>query len=422
MQLLPYSVLIATAFAASVPSLSSTIVSTVDCTDCETEATNVALAPSSFAYSNSSTTNVAKVPAASDTEEASTIYDIATDFVDDVNKVVQTICDSYSNCIVTTNLDAATTMTTTVDGIKTVLTSGVLPNTESFNLALPTDALDDVNTTTVSEVKEMDETITVTKTTCDDTCYVTVCEEKLTSYTTTVDDVETFITTYCPVSESDVTPTPEAKEVTDISTAVVTVTSCKEDKCHEEVKTTGVTTVTDEHTSYTTYCPLTTTEEKEPSMTLTTVVDKDTSYTTYCPVTTTHEKEPSMTLTTVVDEKTSYTTYCPVSETSEEKEPSMTLTTVVDEKTSYTTYCPVSETSEEKETTSKPEPKPTTEQTVNVITDSIKTETPEPQTTFSTTSSASTPPPVSFETYEGSAAVLTSTGLLSLALSFFMII
>lgn len=47
----------------------------------------------------------------------------------------------------------------------------------------------------------------------------------------------------------------------DLSTTLVTVTSCSDHVCSEVVQTTGVTTVTDEHTTYTTYCPLTTSEE-----------------------------------------------------------------------------------------------------------------------------------------------------------------
>nr|ACR61711.1 cell surface exposed luciferase gLUC59 [synthetic construct] len=44
--------------------------------------------------------------------------------------------------------------------------------------------------------------------------------------------------------------------VTDIATTVVTITSCEENKCHETEVTTGVTTVTEVETTYTTYCPL----------------------------------------------------------------------------------------------------------------------------------------------------------------------
>ncbi|CAI5759419.1 unnamed protein product [Candida verbasci] len=44
--------------------------------------------------------------------------------------------------------------------------------------------------------------------------------------------------------------------VTNIQTTVVTITTCHEDKCHETAVTTGLTTVTDLKTTYTTYCPI----------------------------------------------------------------------------------------------------------------------------------------------------------------------
>jgi hypothetical protein len=46
------------------------------------------------------------------------------------------------------------------------------------------------------------------------------------------------------------------KAETDISTTVVTVTSCSSGKCAAYEVTTGVTTVTKPHYTYTTYCPL----------------------------------------------------------------------------------------------------------------------------------------------------------------------
>ncbi|CAH6723796.1 covalently-linked cell wall protein 12 [[Candida] jaroonii] len=44
---------------------------------------------------------------------------------------------------------------------------------------------------------------------------------------------------------------------TALQTTVVTITSCSDNKCTEVPVTTGVTTITDELTVYTTYCPLT---------------------------------------------------------------------------------------------------------------------------------------------------------------------
>ncbi|KAL6451994.1 PGA59 Cell wall protein PGA59 [Candida maltosa Xu316] len=67
--------------------------------------------------------------------------------------------------------------------------------------------------------------------------------------------------------------------VTEIGTTVVTITSCEENKCHETAVTTGVVTVTEIDTTYTTYCPLTS-EEAAPS----TVAANSTA-----PVVSTHE-------------------------------------------------------------------------------------------------------------------------------------
>lgn len=53
--------------------------------------------------------------------------------------------------------------------------------------------------------------------------------------------------------------------VTDIATTVVTITSCEENKCTEVPVTTGLTTVTEVDTIYTTYCPLPSTEAPESS-------------------------------------------------------------------------------------------------------------------------------------------------------------
>ena len=55
--------------------------------------------------------------------------------------------------------------------------------------------------------------------------------------------------------------TPQETE-TKISTAIVTITSCSNNKCHEQTKTTGIKVYTSEETVYTTYCPLSSTSEQ----------------------------------------------------------------------------------------------------------------------------------------------------------------
>ncbi|KAI5970837.1 CHT2 [Candida margitis] len=58
------------------------------------------------------------------------------------------------------------------------------------------------------------------------------------------------------------TADPIASTVTDIKTTIVTITSCEENKCSEVPVTTGVLTISEIDTVYTTYCPLPTTTGK----------------------------------------------------------------------------------------------------------------------------------------------------------------
>ncbi|KAG7191482.1 uncharacterized protein KQ657_003077 [Scheffersomyces spartinae] len=97
--------------------------------------------------------------------------------------------------------------------------------------------------------------------------------------------------------------------VTDIQTTVVTITSCSEDKCHEIPKTTGVVTVCEESTTYTTYCPLTSETTswvpKPAPCTTITVTECDTES-----ICTSYTTETGY--TTVCEESTTYTTWCPI--------------------------------------------------------------------------------------------------------------
>ncbi|CAN3368710.1 cell wall protein Pga62p [Diutina catenulata] len=114
--------------------------------------------------------------------------------------------------------------------------------------------------------------------------------------------------------------------VTDIHTTVVTITSCEDNKCNETPVTTGYQVVTEEHTVYTTYCPLTDEKPEEPTQapapsdapgTETVVNPIDTTVVT---VTSCHPDKPCETqeVTTGVitsydvENKTVYTTYCPL--------------------------------------------------------------------------------------------------------------
>ncbi|WEJ96989.1 yeast-form wall protein 1 [Yamadazyma tenuis] len=143
---------------------------------------------------------------------------------------------------------------------------------------------------------------------------------------------------------------------TDVATTVITITTCSNNACGEAtVSATAsevVTTVNEEVTSYTTYCPLTTvitvtscsddacaTSEVPvtPSLTTETVEGEVTSYYTYCPLTgetTTTEVETTViTITSCSEDK------CSTSEVSATQGP--VTTTVAGEETIYTTWCPV---------------------------------------------------------------------------------
>ena len=116
-------------------------------------------------------------------------------------------------------------------------------------------ALAAYSNSTVTDIQ----TTVVTITSCEENkCH----ETEVTTGVTTVTEVDTTYTTYCPLSTTEA---PAPSTATDVSTTVVTITSCEEDKCHETAVTTGVTTVTEGTTIYTTYCPLPSTEAPGPA-------------------------------------------------------------------------------------------------------------------------------------------------------------
>ena len=226
---------------------------------------------------------------------------------------------------------------------------------------------------------------------------------------------------------------------TDKHTTVITVTSCEEDKCTEIPITTGLTTVTEEFTTYTTYCPLSTETDNQtfsaslPILTITTSTsfadDLLTTVTTNIScVTITSCNEEKCTeiptgLTTVTEEFTTYTTYCPLSTETEKhttvititscKEDKCTeiphttgLTTVTEDFTTYTTYCPLPTTEAPVKPTTEAPVKPTTEAPVKPTTEApVKptTEAPVKPTTLAPTTSK-TKAPQSITTSEGAAA------------------
>ncbi|CCG21947.1 Cht2 GPI-linked chitinase [Candida orthopsilosis Co 90-125] len=101
-------------------------------------------------------------------------------------------------------------------------------------------------------------------------CEANKCSEvPVTTGVLTISEVDTVYTTYCPLPTTSAKPTTTAKPSTsvkasvstasNVETTIVTITSCEANKCSEVPVTTGVVTVTDVNTVYTTYCPLPTT-------------------------------------------------------------------------------------------------------------------------------------------------------------------
>lgn len=100
--------------------------------------------------------------------------------------------------------------------------------------------------------------------------------------------------------------------VTNPSTTLVTITSCSEDKCSEVESTAQVTVVTSTHngvvTTFTTYCPLTTTEQQTTVVTVTSCDENKCSEVQ-------STAQVSIATTTINGVVTSYTTYCPLTTT-----------------------------------------------------------------------------------------------------------
>lgn len=135
---------------------------------------------------------------------------------------------------------------------------------------------------------------------------------------------------------------------TDIHTTVVTITSCSEDKCHTEVATTGLTTVTENETVYTTYCPLSDEGVKTETNTVGTTVVTITS----CDDNKCHTDVATTGLTTVTENDTIYTTYCPLTESPATEAP----TTEAPATTAPATEAPVPTTEAPAPTTEAPAP------------------------------------------------------------------
>ncbi|EMG47128.1 putative cell wall protein [Candida maltosa Xu316] len=157
----------------------------------------------------------------------------------------------------------------------------------------------------------------ITITSCsNDLCHGTTVPATLGPVTTTVSGETTIYTTYCPLSSVETVE----------STKVITITSCKENKCAETsveaTPSTVETVVEGTTTEYVTYCPLSeTTGATEAAVEGSTVTEASTEVITVTAckenacVETVVPATSSAVTTTVAGETTIFTTVCPISST-----------------------------------------------------------------------------------------------------------
>lgn len=226
---------------SSLPTIKSTVISTASCLS--------GIAPSQFRYSNYSSfdslstsypvVNVQSSSSAGSSSSASskgksTIYDNHAVTEASTVQVTKTICDASSSCYVTTGVQSLTTYTATTDGILTVITTVLPSGEENSNLSLGNDK-------TVS--------------TASPNALTTASPSSATS---SVQSAGSSVSASASSSAAD--KVEGVSTATAVSHTLITITSCKDNKCTEIPHTTGVsvvtTTVDDHVTSYTTWCPL----------------------------------------------------------------------------------------------------------------------------------------------------------------------
>lgn len=195
-------------------------------------------------------------------------------------------------CVTVVDKNTLTTYTTTENGILTVvttfcpesLTSSAAPAATSTSaFTAPTTAPTTTANTILTETHASTTVVTITSC-ADNKCSKVPVTTGVTVVTTTVNDKVTEYTTYCPLTSettepvaptSSATPAPPSSKApvseettvteTHKSQTVITVTSCSDNKCSAKPVTTGLTTITDNETVYTTYCPLSETTAPAPS-------------------------------------------------------------------------------------------------------------------------------------------------------------
>ena len=176
----------------------------------------------------------------------------------------------------------AAAATTTVTGTAT-LSSAVETRdpTSSGSVTTGSDSSDSSVSVTNSDERSVNATSTITNETSTTATVCSSCTKNMTTFASTKSNGPVVTKSGEIVTSSgsnvDYTSTSIIGSNTtkvDVSTTVVTVTSCESKKCSDILKTTGLTVITKEHTSYTTYCPLPT--ESESIVTTIVSCDKNT--------------------------------------------------------------------------------------------------------------------------------------------------
>lgn len=405
------SFFVAATFAASelLPTIQSTIVSTLPCSS-----QSIDVVPSQFIYANvstfaplSTTYNVVDVSssqvildAASTAHSSSnarqTLYDYDTAYDDEVFEVTRTVCDTYSHCYVTTDLESSTTYTTTIDGILTVLTTVV-----------PVSATTTGSSSTFTQSAAAKSSIqnTVAETTA------TSAPQDTTSEHTSSDS---SVVSQPFISQPSVVGDPSTK--TEEITTVITVTSCEHNKCSKVPHKTGLTVVTvtsnDMVTAYTSFCPLTGETEKPIPTEIETVSTQPMSR----PVESTEVSVESS--ATDVPKAQIESTQVDVPKTQVESTEVESIESPVETVASQVSP-PQTESIKASTTTSVD-----VLSTINVITNNIVTQTPESSTVSQQTTTAELPSNPQITTFEGAAnSIVRSSSIIAVLISFvFMII
>ena len=467
---LPISVLLTAGLSASMNTIRSTTISSIS--SCSSSSASSSSLPSSSALSvvpdlssarylnttiqtirANSATSGGDSSSGSDSESPETRYEYETDT--DYTHITKTVCDSNNNCYVTVDSESLTTYTTTIDGVLTVITTGVSASAaatadaestiaSTSGVASTSDIVSSSSgTTAVSPIStkaaiESSSSLTsskpqetqyeyetdidvshVVKTVCnsESKCYLTTQVQSSTTYTTTIDGVLTVITTDVPISKtnsplvvtsSGAVATEESTE-TEVLTTVMTVTSCSDNKCSSTVFTSGFSVYTVDETAYTTYFPVTTITSKLSSASINgEATNTKSGATVSATSTTTTAGNPQETETKI---STAIVTITSCSNNKCHEETKTTgIKVYTSEETIYTTYCPLSSTSETTNVVSVETPKPQSKQPNSspVVEKSSSLEATSSNTaTTTTTAGTSSNPPVTINVISGN--IVTET-------------